>query len=63
MRPADRTRVWRKTGRAARRGIPAGRRTTHTVKTAYGQQQRIRDHSAAWAAARAQWHATAEVAA
>jgi hypothetical protein len=32
MRPEN-TRVWRKTGRTATKGIPAGRRTTHQVKT------------------------------
>jgi hypothetical protein len=33
MKPADRTRVWRKTGRAATKRIPTGRRTTHRVET------------------------------
>ena len=43
MRPQD-TRVWRKTGRKARRGVPTGRRATHTVQTTYGRGQR----AAAW---------------
>ena len=55
MKPADGSRVWRKTGRVARRGIPTGRRTTHAVEMAYGQQQRIRDNHAAVKAALAQW--------
>jgi hypothetical protein len=34
------TRVWRKTRRQALRGVPAGRRVTHAVKTACGRNQR-----------------------
>lgn len=33
MRPADNTRVWRKQQRAEQKGVPAGRRTTHKVRT------------------------------
>jgi hypothetical protein len=61
MKPADGGRVWRKTRRAAQRGIPAGRRATHRVEMAYGQQQKIRDNNAAWAAALSQWRAATEV--
>lgn len=32
MKPQD-TRVWRKTRRAALKGIPTGRRTTHRAET------------------------------
>ena len=46
MRPTG-TRVWRKTSRKGRRGIPTGRRATHVVEMAYGQQQRIRANAAA----------------
>lgn len=34
MKPAEKTRVWRKNGREADRGVPQGRRTSHRVKTA-----------------------------
>jgi hypothetical protein len=61
MKPAGRTRVWRKTRRATQRGIPTGRRATRRVETAYGQQQRIRDYGTGWAAERAQWRAVEEV--
>jgi hypothetical protein len=37
MRPAGR--VWRKTGWAARRGIPTGRRATHAVKVEAARQR------------------------
>ena len=33
------------------RGIPAGRRVTHPVRTAYGRRQRERARIALWAAA------------
>jgi hypothetical protein len=39
MSPQD-TRVWRKTGRKARRGVPTGRRATHVVATT---PPRVRD--------------------
>jgi hypothetical protein len=39
--PADRTRVWRKTGRAAAKGAARGRRSTHLVRTAVGRRRRI----------------------
>jgi hypothetical protein len=38
------TRVWRKTRRRALRGVPAGRRATHPVRTTYGRGQEL----AAW---------------
>lgn len=41
MRPQG-DRCWRKAGRRALRGIPAGRRTTHQVETTYGRGQRER---------------------
>ena len=44
------TRVWRKTRRKALRGVPTGRRTTHTVRTTYGRGQEL----AAWHALIAQ---------
>ena len=47
MRPQD-TGCWRKTGRRALRGIPAGRRATHQVRTAYGRHQKDRDWRMAW---------------
>lgn len=40
MRPQG-TRVWRKTRRATQRGIPQGRRATHKVETAWGQQHEL----------------------
>lgn len=39
MRPEG-TKVWRKNGRDARRGVPTGRRTTHLIETTYGRRQR-----------------------
>jgi len=45
--PQD-TRDWRKGRRRALRGVPAGRRATHTVETAYGHRQKERDRRAAW---------------
>jgi hypothetical protein len=53
MTPADGSRVWRKTARRAWRGQPAGRRTTHAVRTTYGRRQRRRDWLAMWDAAQA----------
>jgi hypothetical protein len=61
MRPAG-TRTWRKGLRRASRGIPAGRRATHEVETAYGQRQKARDRAAefsAWCAQRRETTATA----
>lgn len=50
MRPAGR--VWRKTGRPARRGIPTGRRTTHAVKVEAARRRLIlapaTEKDAAW---------------
>lgn len=46
MTPYEPTRVWRKTRRRALRGVPAGRRATHQVRTTYGRGQRDRDHRA-----------------
>jgi hypothetical protein len=40
----------RKDLRATTRGIPAGRRATHPVRTAYGRRQRERARIAAWTA-------------
>jgi hypothetical protein len=48
MTPAEPTRCWRKSLRRTRRGIPTGRRATHSVQTTYGQQQRDRDHRLTW---------------
>ncbi|HMH90150.1 MAG TPA: hypothetical protein VK586_03600 [Streptosporangiaceae bacterium] len=47
------TRVWRKSGRAALRGIPRGRRTSHKIRVTWGQQHQIAARAAAWAAFRA----------
>jgi hypothetical protein len=52
MSPQD-TRVWRKNGRKARRGVPTGRRATHAVQTTYGRHQKDAEHRARWAAFRA----------
>jgi len=52
MRPAGRTRCWRKSQRRAWRGMPAGRRDTHPVKTAYGRGQARRDWLTTWDAVR-----------
>jgi hypothetical protein len=49
MQPAPGPR--RRNLRRTLRGIPAGRRTTHPVETAYGHKQRERDRLAMWAAA------------
>lgn len=51
MRPQG-TRVWRKNGHKAWRGVPRGRRATHPVETTYGRHQALRDHLARWRAAR-----------
>jgi hypothetical protein len=62
MRPSG-TRTWRKGLRKASRGIPTGRRATHAVETAYGQQQKARDRAAefsAWCAQRREMTATTE---
>jgi hypothetical protein len=47
------TRVWRKSGRAALRGIPRGRRASHKGSVTWGQQHEIAARAAAWAAYRA----------
>ena len=49
MRPQD-TRVWRRDGRKARKGIPTGRRTIRHVETTYGRHQRDRERCAEWTA-------------
>jgi hypothetical protein len=41
----------RKDLRETLRGVPAGRHTTHPVRTAYGRRQRERARIAAWRAA------------
>jgi hypothetical protein len=54
MRPQG-TRVLRREQRHAWRGLTSRGRHARTVRTAYGQQQRIRDHVAefsAWCASR-----------
>ena len=56
MRPEN-TNIWRKGLRIEKRGTRTGRRTTHLVRTTYGQQQRIRDWNASWAVACAQFEA------
>ena len=48
MTPDEPARCWRKEDRRRRRGIPAGRRSTHPVQTTYGQQQRARDQWLTW---------------
>lgn len=40
----------RKDLRQTLRDIPAGRRASHQVRTAYGRRQRRRDYLALWAA-------------
>jgi hypothetical protein len=44
------SRVLRQAGRRAWRGTPTGRRSTHTVETAYGRKQKARDRLALFAA-------------
>ena len=51
MRPEN-TRILRRERRRAWRGTATGRRTTHRARTAYGQQQRIRDWHTAWQSVR-----------
>jgi hypothetical protein len=46
-------RVLRRERRRAWRGTPTGRRSTHTVETAYGRKQKARDWLAARQAANA----------
>ena len=55
------TRVWRKTRRQALRGIPTGRRVTHTAQTNYGEGQRRAAWLASWAAMKQERDALAEV--